>query len=254
MTASATLPAPTPPTLATMALLRAALALTRYAAAPFCSPGRRVALDPEDPANTERLQPTTEDWWTGLRERIEALQPQLQLALATAEAGAGPAPLATETGVGPWCAPGPAATQVPGWLLRFEDVDRGDVTFDDEDAARRAFARAEGQGYNAHLLTHAPRDATPTMPAADWRALLAAVLRELAQERADRHSPHHPGNAPGHAHARPGIWDADNGVLAGQPCAWCTTWSAARRALGEEDGSRQASRPGVTLARPAEAA
>ena len=36
------------------------------------------------------------------------------------------------------------------------------------------------------------------------------------------------GNAPGHGHEIPGVWDSDNGALAGKPCAWCATWAHAK--------------------------
>lgn len=36
------------------------------------------------------------------------------------------------------------------------------------------------------------------------------------------------GNAPGHAHSVPGVWDSDNGALAGKKCAWCATWAKAK--------------------------
>lgn len=49
------------------------------------------------------------------------------------------------------------------------------------------------------------------------RAILEAVQREL-DDVAD-------GNAPGHGHRIAGIWDEDNGDLAGKPCAWCLTWA-----------------------------
>ena len=45
-------------------LLREALALTKYAAAPF------FGKFPKQPK-------TTPEWWAGLREQIEALQPKL---------------------------------------------------------------------------------------------------------------------------------------------------------------------------------
>jgi hypothetical protein len=32
------------------------------------------------------------------------------------------------------------------------------------------------------------------------------------------------GNGPGHGHQIPGVWDDDNGALAGKPCAWCALW------------------------------
>ena len=35
-------------------------------------------------------------------------------------------------------------------------------------------------------------------------------------------------NSPGHGHDRDGIWDDDNGDLAGKPCDWCAQWKRAR--------------------------
>jgi hypothetical protein len=48
-------------------------------------------------------------------------------------------------------------------------------------------------------------------------AILEAVRREMEDKVYSK-------NAPGHAHHTPGIWDEDNGDLAGKPCAWCLTW------------------------------
>jgi hypothetical protein len=62
--------------------------------------------------------------------------------------------------------------------------------------------------------------------AVEWRESLADVMREMPS-RTWRND----GNAPGHAHGIAGIWDSDNGALAGKPCAWCLAWSAARSAL-----------------------
>jgi DNA-directed RNA polymerase subunit RPC12/RpoP len=53
----------------------------------------------------------------------------------------------SQTGVGEWCAPGPAAAQKQQWL----------VVFDDEVKARESFANAEAGGWNCHLFQHAPR-------------------------------------------------------------------------------------------------
>lgn len=61
------------------------------------------------------------------------------------------------TGVGDWCAPGPAAEQHRRWMLVFEDADRGPLVFDDEAEARMMFHRAEGGGWNCHLFQTAPR-------------------------------------------------------------------------------------------------
>lgn len=66
-----------------------------------------------------------------------------------------------ETGVGEWCAPGPAEQQERKWVLWFEDKDRSVSIFDNEADGRAAFALAESHGWNCHLLAHVPRQATP---------------------------------------------------------------------------------------------
>jgi hypothetical protein len=43
------------------------------------------------------------------------------------------------------------------WMLCFEDVDLPYSLYDDEGAARTAFAKAEARGWNCHLLAHAAR-------------------------------------------------------------------------------------------------
>ena len=48
------------------------------------------------------------------------------------------------------------------------------------------------------------------------------VIAEM--EHRDRND----GNAPGHGHDIPGVWDSDNGALAGKPCAWCAAWKKAK--------------------------
>ena len=48
------------------------------------------------------------------------------------------------------------------------------------------------------------------------------VIAEM--EHRDRND----GNAPGHGHDIPGVWDSDNGALAGKPCAWCAVWKKAK--------------------------
>lgn len=63
----------------------------------------------------------------------------------------------------------------------------------------------------------------------DFRDVFAAVIRELENNRFGGHN----GNAPGHAHDIPGVWDSDNGALAGQPCAWCALWNKAKAMLAD---------------------
>ncbi|KGX06028.1 hypothetical protein Y036_641 [Burkholderia pseudomallei] len=60
-------------------LLEQSYQLTCYVAAAFCSPRERHR---DCDGNVYYIQPTTEDWWNGLREDLESLQPKLQAALA----------------------------------------------------------------------------------------------------------------------------------------------------------------------------
>lgn len=40
--------------------------------------------------------------------------------------------------------------------------------------------------------------------------------------------------APGHHHQVPGIWDSDNGPIAGKPCAKCALWQQIRSITGAD--------------------
>lgn len=59
----------------------------------------------------------------------------------------------------------------------------------------------------------------------DFIAVMSAWVLEL-ERKCDRR-----GNAPGHGHAIPGVWDEDNGALAGKPCAWCALWAKGKAML-----------------------
>lgn len=67
--------------------------------------------------------------------------------------------------------------------------------------------------------------------------IFAAVFREIEEQNGCDD-----GNAPGHGHEIPGIWDDDNGKLAGQPCAWCALWNRAKAMIAEADGNHEAVR------------
>jgi len=56
--------------------------------------------------------------------------------------------------------------------------------------------------------------------------VMAAVFRELEHRHGDER-----GNAPRHSHTIPGVWDEDNGELAGKPCAWCALWNKGKEML-----------------------
>lgn len=47
--------------------------------------------------------------------------------------------------------------------------------------------------------------------------------------------------SPNHAHAIPGVWDSDNGALAGKPCAECAVYDRAREIVA----AIQATAPGA---------
>lgn len=86
-----------------------------------------------------------------------------------------------QTGVGEWCAPGPAAEQRRTWMLRFADTERGDCIYYDEQEARRAFAQAEGRGWNCYLFEFARRAALAGAPVFDTLPLENA-LHELVSK------------------------------------------------------------------------
>lgn len=58
-------------------------------------------------------------------------------------------------------------------------------------------------------------------------AELIDLMRSVVAEH-PRRPDKNDGNGPGHGHAVPGVWDEDNGELAGKPCAWCSIWNAAK--------------------------
>lgn len=74
------------------------------------------------------------------------------------------------------------------------------------------------------------RDAAQRMDEIDavrkQRDEVFSVFSILIDEMDKRH--HSDGNAPGHAHEIPGVWDRDNGPMAGKPCAWCAVWNKAK--------------------------
>ena len=52
---------------------------------------------------------------------------------------------------------------------------------------------------------------------------ISAIVEEVPHRHGSR------GNAPGHGHDIPGIWDSDNGELAGKECGWCQVWRLAEK-------------------------
>lgn len=56
-------------------------------------------------------------------------------------------------------------------------------------------------------------------------------LRRLATVVLAHFEPRRENQAPGHCHSIAGVWDEDNGALAGKPCEWCATWKSFKAAL-----------------------
>lgn len=81
--------------------------------------------------------------------------------------------------------------------------------------------RAELRKFARKVLAadHALRDDRATR-------LLSLVVGEIGKRAGSN------GNAPGHGHSVTGVWDSDNGELAGKPCAWCAIWNEARELVG----------------------
>lgn len=55
---------------------------------------------------------------------------------------------------------------------------------------------------------------------------LLSVFGVVIDELETKHG--NDGNAPGHGHEVAGVWDSDNGKLAGKPCGWCAVWAKAK--------------------------
>jgi len=90
--------------------------------------------------------------------------------------------------------------------------------------------RAENAGLHAQVDTLAERHASSLCEIEalrkdlmDWKEVVAAVKREVPE----RFTSYARGNAPGHGHSISGVWDDDNGALAGKECAWCKAWNSA---------------------------
>jgi hypothetical protein len=69
---------------------------------------------------------------------------------------------------------------------------------------------------------NAPQAAIEDRNVERLQSLLCRMIDQL-----ERRSKFRSGNAPGHSHGIPGIWDSDNGELAGKKCAWCEVWREA---------------------------
>ena len=84
----------------------------------------------------------------------------------------------------------------------------------------------------------ATQPAAQGLDAERLRHLLCKMVDQLERRRKYRY-----GNAPGHCHNTPGIWDSDNGKLAGQKCGWCEVWQEALEvyaaAQAKEEGEKR---------------
>ena len=93
-----------------------------------------------------------------------------------------------------------------------------------------------------HGIALALRDTVPAVPDATCKQCLQVdrELREviaglvaIAEKKGKRQG------SPNHCHQRPGIWDDDNGDLAGKPCSECAIYDRARALLQSNGCSSQ---------------
>lgn len=91
-----------------------------------------------------------------------------------------------QTGVGMYCAPGPAEGQQPRWLLYFDDADRTSAVYDDEKAARRAFAAAEARGWNCYLFEPARRAPAEAGAPDGWKLVPEILTTEMHSAAVDK--------------------------------------------------------------------
>lgn len=119
-----------------------------------------------------RLTPETLRRWIGdLEQAAPELNADQRRVLDEMGRALLPPPDPLHSGVGQWCAPGPAAEQQRRFYLRFEDQDKGEAVFVDEEQARETFARAEARSWNCQLLAPVPRT-TPVDAAQDPGAVV----------------------------------------------------------------------------------
>jgi hypothetical protein len=62
------------------------------------------------------------------------------------------------------------------------------------------------------------------------KGLICAMVDHLERRQEYRN-----GNAPGHSHRVAGVWDIDNGELAGKKCSWCELWQEALEIYRQKD-------------------
>lgn len=89
-------------------------------------------------------------------------------------------------------------------------------------------ARKDGGAMLSSMKTYnVPLYSTPPAPAVPdgWRELCAALVN-LAEKKSRKSQ-----GSPNHAHRIPGVWDDDNGELAGKQCAECAVYDRARAML-----------------------
>lgn len=94
------------------------------------------------------------------------------------------------------------------------------------EAHDKAWRRAEASEQNLLALSAAISAPPAAGVPEGFVDVMAAVFRELEHRHGDER-----GNAPRHGHTIPGVWDEDNGELAGKPCAWCALWKKGKEML-----------------------
>lgn len=117
-----------------------------------------------------------------------------------------------------------AALALYGVLALLGRQAEGEIEYDL--MARAAEAMGEPGGLRpveASLAAQAAQADKAKAQPEDLRAVISAIVAEIPHR--SRYALD--GNAPGHAHRIPGVWDDDNGELAGKECGWCKAWAKA---------------------------
>lgn len=139
------------------------------------------------------------------------------------------AALDAEPKPGKWTWKQVGSFNTPGCAIFWPDSSKGGVHY------RRLDSGGGMEQMDADYIAAANPETIRTL-LADYdrmRDALVAVVHQLDGRRASRSDD----DAPGHSHQVSGIWDSDNGDLAGKPCAWCALWREVKALVQEQGGS-----------------
>lgn len=89
----------------------------------------------------------------------------------------------------------------------------------------RVYQDIDGNELTIHQMVRREKDwAAARIQQAEMYEAALKLWYEQQKDRVGRK-----GNGPGCGHSTPGIWDSDNGTLAGKECGECKLWAIAVR-------------------------